>query len=60
MSVRLLQFACWIYGNGMAGAGEISAYALIANGGSVYTAFHEIAQLNVAKQLYARGYTPNA
>ena len=38
-------------------ASSTSTFALVANGFGIYTAFHEIAQLNIAKRLNELGYS---
>ena len=58
MAVKFLNFASWMYSRGYASAKEITTYTLIMNGLNIYNAFHEIAQLNVAKYLYNLGYSP--
>ena len=58
MPVSILNYLCWLYGNNYIGDAEISIAVIMGNGGNIYNAFHEIAQLNVAKQLYMRGFTP--
>ena len=56
MPVYALRGASVLYNSGVLNASLTSTFALVANGLGAYTAFHEIAQLNVAKALYEMGY----
>ncbi|WBW98151.1 hypothetical protein [Oceanirhabdus sp. W0125-5] len=56
MPVKALRGISGLYNDGILDDKLISTFTLIANGGAVWTAFHEIAQLNIAKELNKRGY----
>ena len=56
MSVPFLRMLSKIYNKNIISSAVASLSSLALNGGGIYTAFHEIAQLNIAKELYKRGY----
>ena len=58
MPVTVLNAISGAYNLGLIDDSSVSAAVIVLNGGNVYNAFHEIAQLNVAKKLYSMGYVP--
>jgi RHS repeat-associated protein len=56
MSVKALNATSVSYNGGWLSGREVSTYTLVKNGFGVYTALHEIAQLNIAKELSKLGY----
>jgi hypothetical protein len=55
MAVPLLRIISNWYNKSQINKKQASTLALISNGFGIYTAFHEIAQLNIAKRLHSRG-----
>ena len=58
MAVIVLNALSGAYNIGLIDATALSAAVIVLNGGNIYNGFHEIAQLNVAKELYSMGYAP--
>ena len=56
MSVAFLRMMSQIYNANIINSSVASLSTIALNGLGIYTAFHEIAQLNIAKQLKKRGY----
>ena len=56
MSVQVLRMLSNIYNAGVINDSAISLSTLALNGLGLYTAFHEIAQLNIAKKLKQKGF----
>ncbi|WP_223067787.1 RHS repeat-associated core domain-containing protein [Paenibacillus caui] len=58
MAVDELNGIAALYSSGILTSGEASAAIITANKKGFYTAFHEIAQVNIYKQLVKKGYSP--
>lgn len=56
MPVLTLRTISQWYNNGHLNPRETTALGIVFNGLNVYNAFHEIAQLNIAKTIYGSGY----
>jgi len=56
MAVAVLRMLSNIYNAGIISASTASMSTLALNGLGLYTAFHEIAQLNIAKKLQLKGF----
>ena len=56
MAVAVLRMLSNIYNAGIINDSTVSLSTLALNGLGLYTAFHEIAQLNIAKKLEAKGF----
>ena len=56
MAVSVLRMLSSIYNAGIINASTASLSTLALNGLGLYTAFHEIAQLNIAKKLKRKGF----
>ena len=56
MAVSSLRMLSMIYNHGIINDSSASLSVLALNGLGLYTAFHEIAQINIAKKLYSKGY----
>ena len=55
MLVKILNDLSLLYNANIFSAEQVSIFTLLLNGGNVYNGFHEIAQLNMAKQLFLMG-----
>ena len=57
MPVWMLRAISKLYNSGLASAQQVTLFTLLANGFNLNTGLHEIAQLNLAKYLYQKGYS---
>ena len=57
-SVWVLNLASGAFNLGILSSSELTGLLIILNGLNIYNAFHEIAQLHVARELSTLGYTP--
>jgi len=58
MSVGELNLISKSYNNGYITQADVSTDVLLANANNIFQGFHEIAQINIAHELYNMGYSP--